>query len=59
MGGMVEWFFGKPVGWLNNRESEMGSNPSLKLTFSHLKLDGWNTFSFPCGARPKWPIFRC
>ena len=21
--------------------------PSLKLTFSHLKMDGWNTFSFP------------
>ena len=24
--------------------------PSLKLTFSHLKMDGWNTFSFPFGA---------
>ena len=22
---------------------------SLKLTFSHLKKDGWNTFSFPFG----------
>ena len=29
--------------------------PSLKLTFSHLKMDGWNTFSFPFGFRP---IFR-
>ena len=29
--------------------------PSLKLTFSHLKMDGWNTFSFPFGS---WPIFR-
>ena len=29
--------------------------PSLKLTFSHLKMDGWKTFSFPFGARP---IFR-
>ena len=27
--------------------------PSLKLTFSHLKMDGWNT-SFVLG----WPIFR-
>ncbi len=27
--------------------------PSLKLTFSHLKMDGWNT-SFLLG----WPIFR-
>ena len=26
--------------------------PSLKLTFSHLKMDGWNT-SFLLG----WPIF--
>ena len=25
--------------------------PSLKLTFSHLKMDGWNTFSFPFGAK--------
>ena len=25
--------------------------PSLKLTFSNLKMDGWNTFSFPFGAR--------
>ena len=31
--------------------------PSLKLTFSHLKMDGWNTFSFPIGAFR--PIFRC
>ena len=23
--------------------------PSLKLTFSPLKMDGWNTFSFPFG----------
>ena len=30
--------------------------PSLKLTFSHLKMDGWNTFSFPFGIRPN---FRC
>ena len=30
--------------------------PSLKLTFPHLKMDGWNTFSFSFGARP---IFRC
>ena len=29
--------------------------PSLKLTFSHLKIDAWNTFSFPFGF---WPIFR-
>ena len=29
--------------------------PSLKLTFSHLKMDGWNTFAFPIGFRP---IFR-
>ena len=29
---------------------------TLKLTASsHLKMDGWNTFSFPFGARP---IFR-
>ena len=28
--------------------------PSLKLTFSPLKMDGWNT-SFLLG----WPIFRC
>ena len=27
--------------------------PSLKLTFSHLKMDGWNT-TFLLG----WPIFR-
>ena len=26
--------------------------PSLKLNSSHLKMDGWKTFSFPCGARP-------
>jgi len=27
--------------------------PSLKLTFSHLKMDGWNTHFFL-----GWPIFR-
>ncbi len=30
--------------------------PSLKLTFSPLKIYGWNTFSFPFGAFR--PIFR-
>ena len=30
----------------------MGSVPSLKLTFLHLKMDGWNTIpTFPFGAR--------
>ncbi len=29
---------------------------SLKLTFSHLKMDDWKTFSFPFGAFR--PIFR-
>ena len=28
--------------------------PALKLTFSHLKMDGWN-ISFLLG----WPILRC
>ena len=31
-----------------------GTLHSLKLTFSHLKMDGWNT-TFPLGR----PIFRC
>jgi len=30
--------------------------PSLKLTILPLKMDGWNTFSFPFGAGA---IFRC
>ena len=30
--------------------------PSLKLTFSHLKMDGWFRWSFPYGAFR--PIFR-
>ncbi len=29
--------------------------PSLKLTFSPLKMDGWNTIVYFWG----WPIFRC
>ena len=37
-------------------ELELNCTP-LKLTASlHLKMDGWNTFSFPFGARP---IFSC
>ena len=31
--------------------------PSLKLTFSPLKMDGWNTKTFPFGAFRL--IFRC
>ena len=31
----------------------MGSQlPSLKLTVSPLKMDGWNTIAFPIGFRP-------
>ncbi len=26
--------------------------PSLKLTFSHLRMDDWKTFAFPFGFRP-------
>ena len=36
----------------------MKNIPSLKLTFSHLKVDGWNTFSFPFGARPIFSGFH-
>ena len=28
----------------------------LKLTFSHLKTDGWKTFSFPFGFRPIFTV---
>ena len=38
--------------WVKGFKS-MRDYPSLKLTFSHLKMDGWNT-SFILG----WPIFR-
>ena len=31
---------------------KMCNLPSLKQTFSPLKMDGWNTFSFPFGAPP-------
>ena len=30
--------------------------PSLKLTFSHLKRDGWFRRSFPFGFRPIWKL---
>ena len=38
-------------------EAKMGGLPSLKLTFSPLKMDGWNRleYYFPIGFRP---IFR-
>ena len=39
----------------NPRVWDLQNLHSLKLTFSHLKMDGWNTFSFPIGFRP---IFR-
>ena len=37
-----------------NQGEHIKGVPSLKLTFSHLKIDSWNT-SFLFG----WPIFRC
>ena len=46
---------GPTLGWPRGGHPLTGRNmSSLKLTFSHLKLDGWNT-SFLLG----WPIFRC
>ena len=45
---------------LNNWPTDhgwLGELPSLKLTFSHLKMDGWKTFLFPFGAFR--PVFRC
>ena len=33
--------------------------PSLKLTFSPLKMDAWKTFSFPFGFRPIFRSFCC
>ena len=33
--------------------------PSLKLTFSHQKMDGWNTFSFPFGAPAYFQVQNC
>ena len=42
-----------PKGKVDSQTQSMKNIPSLKLTFSHLKMDGWKT-SFLLG----WPIFR-
>ena len=44
----------KPILFLKAKEILLKQVPSLKLTFSPLKMDGWNT-TFLLG----WPIFRC
>ena len=50
------WFTPHPwkIHMLKLKKSTPKFTP-LKLRFSHLKMDGWKTFSFPFGFRP---IFR-
>ncbi len=41
-----------PMDIISSCSREMWKLPSLKLTFSHLKMNGWKTFSFPFGSLP-------